>query len=138
LSDVDKAGKPVANRLEPLKRPRSSMAPMLVMKDGKPFMAIGSPGGASIINYVAKTLLGVLDWGLDLQRAIDLPNRGSRNSFTELEKGSSLHGLARDLRAMGHEVREIDFPSGLQGVMISPDGLEGAADPRREGLAIGG
>ncbi|HWL27848.1 MAG TPA: gamma-glutamyltransferase, partial [Burkholderiaceae bacterium] len=94
LSDVDASGKPVANRLEPGKRPRSSMAPMLILKDGKPFMAIGSPGGSAIINYAAKTLLGVLDWELDIQQAIDLPNRGSRNSFTELEKNTSLHPLA--------------------------------------------
>ncbi|HWK70933.1 MAG TPA: gamma-glutamyltransferase [Burkholderiaceae bacterium] len=137
LSDVDEQGKPVANRLEPLKRPRSSMAPMIVLKDGKPFMAIGSPGGAAIINYVAKTLLGVLDWGLDIQQAIDLPNYGSRNRFTELEKGR-LPGLAPALRAMGHEVREVDFPSGLQGIVLTPDGLEGGADPRREGVAVGG
>lgn len=137
LSDVDAQGKPVANRLEPLKRPRSSMAPMLVLKDGKPVMAIGSPGGSAIINYVAKTLLGVLDWGLNIQEAIDLPNRGSRNSFTELEKGSSLHGLAVGLRAMGHEVREVDFPSGLQGVVLTPYGLEGGSDPRREGVSLG-
>jgi gamma-glutamyltranspeptidase/glutathione hydrolase len=138
LSDVDAHGKPVANRLEPGKRPRSSMAPMLVLKDGKPFMAIGSPGGSAIINYVAKTLLGVLDWGLNIQQAIDLPNRGSRNSFTELEKNTSLHPLAPALRAMGHEVREIDFPSGLHGIVIPPEGLEGGADPRREGVAAGG
>lgn len=137
LSDVDAEGKLVANRVEPLKRPRSSMAPMLVLKDGKPYMAIGSPGGAAIINYVAKTLVGVLDWGLNIQQAIDLPNFGSRNRFTELEKDSSLHGLANDLRKMGHEVREVDFPSGLQGVVITPQGLEGGSDPRREGLAIG-
>ncbi len=138
LSDVDAQGKPVANRLEPLKRPRSSMAPMLVLKDGKPFMAIGSPGGSAIINYVAKTLLGVLDLGLNIQQAIALPNRGSRNSFTELEKGTSLHGLAGGLRAMGHEVREIDFPSGLQGIVMTPEGLEGGSDPRREGVSAGG
>src|SRR5699024_1850817 len=62
------------NRVEPLKRPRSSMAPMIVLQDGKPFMAIGSPGGSAIINYVAKVILGVLDWQLDIQQAIDLPN----------------------------------------------------------------
>ncbi|WP_073103780.1 gamma-glutamyltransferase [Pollutimonas bauzanensis] len=138
LSDVDAEGKPVANELEPLKRPRSSMAPMLVLKDGKPIMAIGSPGGSAIINYVAKTLLGVLDWGLNIQQAIELPNRGSRNTFTELEKNTSLHGLAAGLRAMGHEVREVDFPSGLQGIMLTPQGLEGGSDPRREGVAQGG
>ncbi|NYT80438.1 gamma-glutamyltransferase [Alcaligenaceae bacterium] len=137
LSDVDAQGTPVANRVEPRKRPRSSMAPMLVLQDGRPVMAIGSPGGSSIINYVAKTLLGTLDWGLDIQQAINLPNRGSRNSFTELEKNTSLGSLAPALREMGHEVREIEFPSGLQGVVITKHGLQGGADPRREGLAAG-
>ncbi|TEA77491.1 gamma-glutamyltransferase [Allopusillimonas ginsengisoli] len=138
LVDVDAEGKPVANRVQPGKRPRSSMSPMVVMKDGQPFMAIGSPGGAAIINYVAKALLGVLDWNLNIQQAIDLPNRGSRNRFTELEKGTSLHDLVGPLRAMGHEVREIDFPSGLHGVVLTEHGLEGGADPRREGMAAGG
>jgi len=138
LVDVDAQGRQVANRVEPGKRPRSSMAPMVVLKEGKPYMAIGSPGGAAIINYVAKTLLGVLDWKLDIQQAIDLPNRGSRNRFTELEKGTSLHALAGPLRAMGHEVREIEFPSGLHGVVLTPEGLQGGADPRREGVAAGG
>lgn len=137
LSDTDKQGRLIANRVQPLKRPRSSMAPMIVLKQGKPLMAIGSPGGSAIINYVAKTLLGVLDWGLNIQQAIDLPNRGSRNHFTELEKGTDLHALAPGLRAMGHQVREVEFPSGLQGIVRTPEGLEGGADPRREGLAMG-
>ena len=137
LSDVDAQGRPIANRVEPLKRPRSSMAPMLVLKDGRPVLALGSPGGSAIINYVAKTLLGVLEWDLNIQEAINLPNRGSRNSFTELEKNTDLHVLASGLRAMGHEVREIDFPSGVQGVALGPDGLQGGADPRREGSVLG-
>ena len=137
LSDVDAQGKPIANRVEPLKRPRSSMAPMLVLKEGRPVLALGSPGGSAIINYVAKTLLGVLEWDLNIQEAIDLPNRGSRNSFTELEKNTDLHVLASGLRAMGHAVREIDFPSGVQGVLLGPDGLQGGADPRREGSVLG-
>src|SRR5690606_1752309 len=70
LSPTDRTGRPVANRLEPGKRPRSSMAPMIVMRDGSPVLAIGSPGGASIINYVAKAVLANLDWGLDIQQAI--------------------------------------------------------------------
>src|SRR3546814_16668551 len=73
LSDVDAQGKPLANRVEPLKRPRSSMAPMLVLKDGKPYLALGSPGGAAIIHYVAKPMLGVLDWGPNIQQATTRP-----------------------------------------------------------------
>lgn len=137
LSDRDANGNWVANRLEPLKRPRSSMAPMLVLKNDKPVMAIGSPGGSAIINYVAKTLLGVLDWNLNIQQAIDLANRGSRNRYTELEKGSALVSLTQALRQMGHEVRELEFPSGLQGLEFTPDGIQGGADPRREGRAVG-
>lgn len=138
LTDVDAHGALVRNRVEPGKRPRSSMAPMLVLKDGKPVMAIGSPGGSAIINYVAKTLLGVLDWEMNIQEAISLPNRGSQNRSTYLEKGTSLHTLVPGLTALGHVVREIDLPSGLQGIVATPDGLQGGADPRREGLAAGG
>lgn len=125
------------NRVEPMKRPRSSMAPMLVLENGTPVIAIGSPGGSAIINYVAKTILGVLDWNLNIQQAIDLPNFGSRNRATELEKGSSATGLADGLRELGHDVQEVDFPSGLQGLVLTPEGIQGGADPRREGRALG-
>lgn len=125
------------NRAEPLKRPRSSMAPMLVLSNGKPVMAIGSPGGSAIINYVAKAILGVLDWNLNIQDAIDLPNYGSRNGDTELEKGSSVVALGPALRELGHDISEVDFPSGLQGLVLTPDGIQGGADPRREGRAVG-
>jgi gamma-glutamyltranspeptidase/glutathione hydrolase len=137
LRGVDEAGMPVANRVEPGKRPRSSMAPMIVLRDGKPYMAIGAPGGPFIISFVAKTLLGVLGWGLDIQAAIALPNRGSCNYGTEIEQGTQLEPLAASLEKMGHKVRLESLPSGLQGVVITPDGLEGGADPRREGVALG-
>lgn len=133
----DPEGRLVANRIEPGKRPRSSMSPMIVFRAGKPYMAVGSPGGSAIINYVAKTLVGVLDWQLDIQQAIALPNMGSRNRSTELERGTSLVKLAPALRKWGHEVSEVEFPSGLQGIVIGPSGLTGGADPRREGLALG-
>jgi gamma-glutamyltranspeptidase/glutathione hydrolase len=131
-------GRPVANRVEPGKRPRSSMAPTLVFRpDGTLRMTLGSPGGSAIINYVAKTLLGVLDWKLDIQEAISLPNMGSRNRQTEIEKGSALEGLGATLAALGHPVAALELRSGLQGIERGADGLVGGADPRREGLVLG-
>ncbi len=137
FSATDDAGRPVANRVAAGKRPRSAMAPMLVLKDGRPVMAIGSPGGSAIINFVAKALVGVLDWGLDIQQAIALPNRGSRNYGVELEEGTALTGLAADLRAMGHAVHRLDLPSGLHGLVFTSQGIAAGADPRREGQALG-
>lgn len=134
---IDDDGKLVANRIEPNKRPRSTMAPIIVFRDELPFMAIGSPGGSAIMNYVAKTLVGVIDWNLDIQRAISLPNYGSRNKQTELERGTELEQLAQPLRAMGHDVNLLEFPSGLQGIVIDQNGLSGGADPRREGTVLG-
>jgi gamma-glutamyltranspeptidase/glutathione hydrolase len=103
---------------------------------GQLFMVTGSPGGSLIINYVAKTLVGVIDWKLDIQQAIALPNRGSRNRATEIEKGSVLESLSQALGAMGHEVQAIEMTSGLQGIVRTPAGLVGGADPRREGLVL--
>lgn len=132
-------GRPVANSVAPGKRPRSSMAPILVFdaKSGALEMAIGSPGGSLIINYVAKALVGTLDWKMDVQQAIDLPNFGSRNGPTEIEKGTELEGAAASLKAMGHDVRAIDMTSGLQAIRRTRGGWEGGADPRREGVARG-
>lgn len=133
----DPEGRLVANRIQAGKRPRSAMSPMIVLRDGKPYMLLGSPGGSAIINYVAKTLVGVLDWHLNVQQAINLPNMGSRNKDTELEHGTPLVVLAPALEAMGHPVRIADFPSGIHAIVIGPDGLQGGVDPRREGLAKG-
>jgi gamma-glutamyltranspeptidase / glutathione hydrolase len=131
-------GKPVANRVQPRKRPRSSMAPTLVFDaQGRLVLAIGSPGGHSIINYVAKTLVGVLDWGLDVQDAISLPNSGSRNGPTDLESGTQVEKLAPALRQMGHDVRVRPETSGLHGIERAGDAWIGGADPRREGVAAG-
>ena len=131
-------GKPVANRVEAGKRPRSAMAPTIVYDaKGKIVMIAGSPGGSAIINYVAKTLIGVLDWGLDPQAAIDLPNVGSRNGPTELEKDTSAVALEPKLKALGHEVRVMEHTSGLQAIVRTPGGWIGGADPRREGTAAG-
>lgn len=136
-SPVDENNRLVANRVEGGKRARSTMAPTIVLRDGKPYMAIGAPGGSAIVNYVAKTLVGVIDWKLNIQDAIALPNFGSRNRETELEKNSVLEPLAQPLRQLGHEVALREFPSGLQGIVIDHRGLSGGADPRREGMAKG-
>jgi len=137
LLPTDPQGRAVANRVEPRKRPRSSMSPIIVLKDDKPYLLIGSPGGSSIILYVAKTLMGVLDWQLDIQQAIALPNMGSRNRDTELEQGSGLESLQQALRQSGHRVSIAPSPSGVHAIMIQPDALSGGADPRREGVALG-
>lgn len=132
-------GVPVANRVQGGKRPRSSMAPLLVLErdSGRFVMALGSPGGPAIINHVAKTLVATLDWQLDLQQAIALPNFGSRNGPTELEAGRSSAALADALRARGHELRVLPLTSGVQGIARRGEGWFGAADPRREGVAAG-
>ncbi len=137
-------GLPVANRVQPGKRPRSSMAPTLVFDraSGQLVATVGSPGGSQIIGYVAKTLVGVMDWNLDVQQAISLPNFGSRNGPTEVERGQVDPALVEALKARGHDVRQVDMASGLQGIVRVrlPDGRwgwSGGADPRREGVALG-
>ena len=139
FTSVDAAGLPVANRVEPGKRPRSSMSPLLVFDkaSGELEMSLGSPGGSAIINYVGKALLGTQDWGLDLQQAINLPNFGSRNGPTELEQGRTPDTVVQGLKARGHEVLLNEQTSGLQGVQRHAGGWLGAADPRREGVARG-
>jgi gamma-glutamyltranspeptidase/glutathione hydrolase len=129
---------PVANRVEPGKRPRSSMAPTIVLQDGRPILTLGSPGGSAIIAYVVKVLVGVLDWKLDVQQAIDLPNFANRNlGAIELERATPLVALKPTLEAMGHKVSVTEFTSGIQAIHLWPDRLEGGADPRREGVAKG-
>ncbi|MCU0765598.1 MAG: gamma-glutamyltransferase, partial [Burkholderiaceae bacterium] len=138
------AGRPIANRVQPGKRPRSSMAPTLVFDraGGALVATVGSPGGSQIIGYVARTLVGVLDWDLDIQQAISLPNFGSRNGPTEVEQGRIAPAVIEALHSRGHEVREIPMTSGLQGIVRIrlDDGRAawaGGADPRREGVALG-
>jgi gamma-glutamyltranspeptidase / glutathione hydrolase len=131
-------GVPVANRVEPGKRPRSSMAPTLVFDAfGRLYAVVGSPGGSQIIGYVAKTIIGLTDWRLDPQAAVDLPNFGSRNGTTEVERGTEAEGWTAALQARGHEVRAIDMTSGIQAIVVSPIGYLGGADSRREGVAVG-
>ena len=136
---ADAEGKPIANRVQPGKRPRSSMSPTLVFdqRDGKLLMSLGSPGGAAIIHFTAKTLVGTFDWGLDAQRAIDLPNFGSFNGPTVLERGRFPAATLEALRLRGHTVNEVDLTSGLQAIQRTPTGWFGGADPRREGVVMG-
>lgn len=131
-------GKMVANAPWPGKRPRSSMSPTLVFdRAGKPVMAIGSPGGSRIIGYVAQTIIAALDWGFDIQAAIDLPHVVNRNGPTELEKGTDAEKLAPALKKLGHEVSVRTMTSGLHGIRIFGDRITGGADQRREGAALG-
>ena len=133
----EKDGRPIANRVEPGKRPRSSMAPTVVMKEGRPYLLVGSPGGSRIIEYVAKTIIAVLDWGMDPQQAIDLGHVVNRNGeTTEIETGLKLDTAL--LEARGHKIKIRDLNSGLHAILIRPDGtLIGGADRRREGIAAG-
>lgn len=139
FAPTDAAGTPIANRVQGGKRPRSSMAPTLVFDKatGQLVMTAGSPGGAVIIHYTAKTLYGVLNWGLNVQQAINLPNFGSLNGPTLLEKERFPAATMQALRARGHEVREQDMSSGLQGIQRTATGFFGGADPRREGIVMG-
>jgi gamma-glutamyltranspeptidase / glutathione hydrolase len=139
FSPADAQGRPVANRVQPGKRPRSSMSPTLVFDkmSGQLVMSTGSPGGALIIHFTAKTLLGALAWGLNPQQAIDLPNFGSTNGPTLLEERRFPAATKAALQARGHELRETAMTSGLQAIQRVPGGLFGGADPRREGLVAG-
>jgi gamma-glutamyltranspeptidase/glutathione hydrolase len=140
FAPADAAGRPVANRVQPNKRPRSSMSPTLVFDaaDGRLLMVLGSPGGANIIHYAAKTLVGALQWHLDAQRAIDLPNVGGNNTaVTWLEAGRFPPAVAAALRARGHTVNEAELTSGVHALQRTPRGWSGGADARREGVVVG-
>lgn len=139
LAPTDAQGRPVANRVQPGKRPRSSMSPTLVFdrRDGRLVMTLGSPGGAAIIHFTAKTLVGTLQWGLDAQRAIDLPNFGSFNGPTLLERGRFPATTPAALRERGHVVDEVELTSGLQAIQRTERGWQGGADARREGVVVG-
>lgn len=127
-----------ANRIEGGKRPRSAMSPAIVFgADGALQAVLGSPGGPAIINYVARTLVAMLDWKLDAQAAVSLPHGGSLNGPTLLERGTAFESLAPALRERGHQVRVEDLTSGLHVIERVPGGWRGGADPRREGIARG-
>ena len=132
-------GLPIANRVEPGKRPRSSMSPTLVFDDdsGQLLMSLGSPGGALIIHFTAKTLLGLLNGGLNAQSAIDAANFGTLGGPLFLEQNRFPSATVEKLQALGHEVIQVPMPSGLQAIVRTPQGWLGGADPRREGVVLG-
>ena len=124
----------VANRVEPFKRPRSSMAPMMVFNENDTLkLVVGSPGGSRIINYVAQTIVAVLDWQLDPQQAINLPKITNRNKVTTIERNSELERLKPAFEAKGHKVIVRDLNSGVHAIELRNGKLYGGADPRREG-----
>lgn len=134
----EEKGKPVANRVEPGKRPTSSMAPTVIYgRDGRVAALLGSPGGSRIINYVARAALALLAWNLTPAEAVALPHYGSRNGPTELERGTQAEQLQPVLERLGHTVSVQDMTSGLSVILRRGDEWIGAADPRREGSARG-
>lgn len=131
-------GRPIANRVEPGKRPRSSMVPTIVMKDGEPVFVVGSPGGSRIIGYVAQAIIARLDWGMNAQQAVAMPHAVNRFGTYDLEQGTAAADMKAALEQLGYEVKLRDLTSGLHAIAIDSRGLEGGADPRREGIAAGG
>ena len=129
-------GVPIANRVEPGKRPRSSMAPTIVMQDGAPRLVIGSPGGSRIIGYVAQAIVAHVDWSMDVQQAVAMPHLVNRFGTFDLEAGSWAETLQGDLVGQGFETEIRELTSGLHAIALG-DGLTGGADPRREGIALG-
>ncbi len=130
-------GWPIANRVEPGKRPRSSMSPTIVLREGAPVVVTGSPGGAPIISYTANSLIAHLDWGLDPQAAIDRPHLVNAFGTYILEADTAAEALVAPLTELGFTVNTGARPSGLHMIAIGPDGLTGGADRRREGIALG-
>ena len=139
FAPTDAEGKPIANRVQPGKRPRSSMAPTLVFDKttNKIVMSGGSMGGALIIHHTAKLLYGTLNWGLNAQQSIYLPNFGSLNGPSLLEENRFAPATVEALKARGAEVREMNMTSGVQAIQKTEKGFFGGADPRREGIVLG-
>lgn len=135
---TDENGTEIANRVEPGKRPRSSMDPTMIFgPDGDLDYVLGSPGGPAIIMFNLKAIIAMMDWGLDPAEAAALVNFGGTPRGVLLETGAEWDELAAALTAKGHAVKRIPFTSGLHIIAVRPDGLEGGADPRRDGVALG-
>ncbi len=144
FSPVTADGQPVANRVQPGKRPRSSMSPTIVLEDGEVVLVTGSPGGSSIIGYTAQSIVNVLDFGLDPQQAVNVPHHQNRNGSTNLEApipgvtwDYDVDALAAALEARGHPVSIGALTSGLSVIQVTDDGFVGGADHRRDGT-VGG
>ncbi len=138
---AEKDGKPVANHIEPGKRPRSSMSPTFVLdRQGQVVMAIGSPGGNSIIAYVTQTIINVLDWDMGMQEAINQPHFMTRGGTVYLERETDIKNLAEPLTKKGHQIQVRTINSGLHGILLhhseGKTTFEGGADMRREGVVI--
>jgi len=139
FAPVDDDGRPVANRVEGGKRPRSSLDPTLVFANdsGALHYVLGSPGGVAIILYDLKALIALIDWRLDAAQAAALVNFGSIGDAVVIEPGTEWNNLATALESLGHNVQRAGLVSGLHVIAVTKDGLEGGADPRREGVALG-
>ena len=129
-------GKLIANRLEPGKRPRSSMAPTIVLKDGKPIIIIGSPGGSNIINFVVNSIISLLEWDMNIQEAVSHPHAINRWGKFEIEESPYSSNLENSLKNMGYDTKIRKYYSGLNGIFIDTE-IYGGSDPRREGIALG-
>ena len=132
-----KNGIPIANRIEAGKRPRSSMAPTILLKNSKPHLIIGSPGGSRIIGYVVQAIIAYVDWGMNVQQAVSMPHIINRYGTFDLEKGTNAEIFSNELSAKGFKINLRTLNSGLHAIAITDINLEGGADPRREGIVIG-
>ena len=130
-------GKLVANRIEPGKRPRSSMSPTIIFKENKPIYIIGSPGGSNIIGFVLNAIIGLLDWDMNVQEAASIPHAINKFGDFDIEAGTRRINIKQSLEEMGYKVNLKEFFSGLNIIEVK-DKIYGGSDPRREGVAIGG
>ncbi len=135
----NEAGTPIANRVEPGKRPRSSMSPTLIFDrdSGKLLASLGSPGGAAIIAYTARSIIAMFDWGLNPQQAVALPHAVTLGGPVFIEQGLWPVATQEGLRTRGHNIFERELTSGIQAIVLTPQGWQGGADPRREGVVLG-